>query len=226
MAGELVLVVDDDPAIAAMASRALRLEGYETATAADGQSAIDAVRRALPDAIVLDLGLPDIDGLDVCTRLRSIGNDVPILMLTARTEVADRVVGLQSGADDYLGKPFAVEELLARIEALLRRRTDRAEGPYRFGDVTLDPVTRRASRGDVDLELTRREFELLEMFMRNPGQVLDRYQLLERVWGHELEVEPNTVDVYVGYLRRKLESGGAPRVLQTVRGFGFALREG
>lgn len=225
MAGVLVLVVDDDPAIAAMASRALRLEGYETVVAADGEAALDTVRRALPAAVVLDLGLPDIDGLDVCTRLRSIGNDVPILMLTARSEVADRVVGLQSGADDYLVKPFAIEELLARVEALLRRRGDEV-GPLRFGDLTLDATSRTASRGDVDLDLTRREFDLLEMFLRHPGQVLDRFQLLESVWGHELEAEPNTVDVYVGYLRRKLEAGGAPRLLQTVRGVGFALREG
>ncbi|MFN8103277.1 MAG: response regulator transcription factor [Acidimicrobiia bacterium] len=225
MAGELILVVDDDPAIAAMAARALRLEGYATAVAIDGEAALDTVRRSLPAAVVLDLGLPDIDGLDVCTRLRSLGNDVPILMLTARSEVADRVVGLQSGADDYLGKPFAIEELLARIEALLRRRGDES-GPLRFDDLTLDPATRAVSRGDADLDLTRREFDLLEMFMRHPGQVLDRFQLLERVWGHEFEAEPNTVDVYVGYLRRKLEAGGAPRLLHTVRGVGFALREG
>lgn len=225
MAGELILVVDDDPAIAAMAARALRLEGYATAVAIDGEAALDTVRRSLPAAVVLDLGLPDIDGLDVCTRLRSLGNDVPILMLTARSEVADRVVGLQSGADDYLGKPFAIEELLARIEALLRRRGDES-GPLRFDDLTLDPATRAVSRGEADLDLTRREFDLLEMFMRHPGQVLDRFQLLERVWGHEFEAEPNTVDVYVGYLRRKLEAGGAPRLLHTVRGVGFALREG
>lgn len=225
MVGSLVLVVDDDPAIASMAARALRLEGYDTTVAADGETALDTVRRSLPDVIVLDLGLPDIDGIHVCTRLRSVGNDVPILMLTARSEVADRVVGLQSGADDYLVKPFAVEELLARVEALLRRSVGDGDGPLRFADVTLDLRSHTASRGAAVLDLTRREFDLLEVFMRHPGQVLDRFQLLERVWGHELEVEPNTVDVYVGYLRRKLEAGGEQRLLQTVRGVGFALRE-
>lgn len=223
MAGELVLVVDDDPAIAAMAARALRLEGYETEIAPDGAAALDGVRRRLPDAVVLDLGLPDIDGLQVCSHLRAVGNEVPILMLTARGEVADRVAGLQTGADDYLVKPFAVEEMLARVEALLRRRGVQA-GPLRFADVVLDPDTRIVSRADAGLDLTRREFDLLEVLMRHPGQVLDRYQLLARVWGHELEAEPNTVDVYVGYLRRKLEAGGAARIIHTVRGVGFALR--
>ena len=177
-----------------------------------------------PDAVVLDLGLPGIDGLTVCRHIRARNDDVPVLMLTARGEVVDRVTGLETGADDYVVKPFALEELLARLKALLRRRPP-GSGILRFAHVVMDVDAHTVKRAGVDVDLTRREFDLLEMFLRHPGQVLSRTQLMADVWGYDFDIETNTVDVYVGYLRRKLEADGAPRLVQTVRGVGFALRE-
>lgn len=206
--------------------RALRLEGFAVRTAADGAQALAAVAAEPPDAIVLDIVLPDRDGREVAARLRATGDHTPICILSARDEVADRVAGLQAGADDYLVKPFAMEELVARLQALLRRGAPRAAGaPLRFGDLRLDPARRTATDGDSALELTRREFDLLEVLMRNAGLVLSRRQLLEQVWGYDWEADGNVVDVFVGYLRRKLEADGRPRIVQTVRGVGFVLRD-
>lgn len=218
----LVLVVDDDPAINSMLRRAFTAEGRRVVTADDGPGALESVRVHGPDLVVLDLGLPEIDGLEVCRRLRAAGDEVPVLMLTARGEVADRVTGLETGADDYLVKPFALEELLARVDALLRRRPPSTD-VLRFADVVMDTAARTASRAGRDLALSRREFDLLETFLRHPRQVLGRFQLMEDVWGYDLDIETNTVDVYVGYLRRKLEADGATRLVQTVRGVGFKL---
>jgi len=220
-----VLVVDDDPNIRSMLERGLRYEGFTVDLAPDGETAVDALRRSSPDLVILDILLPGIDGLEVCRRVRALGDDVPILMLTARDEVVDRVVGLETGADDYLVKPFAFEELAARARALLRRRLPAEGAVLQFGDLRLDPSTREVFRGERVVELTRREFELLETFLRHPRQVLTREQLLARVWGYDFDTDTNAVDVYVGYLRRKLEAAGEPRLLHTVRGVGYALRE-
>ena len=204
--------------------RALRLEGFAVATAAGGVEALDAIGRMPPSAVVLDVTMPDLDGVTVVRRLRAEGVDVPVCILSARDEVADRVAGLEAGADDYLVKPFALEELSARLNALLRRRGANGAGPYVVGDVVVDARRHVATRSGRELDLTRREFELLETFTRHPGQVLSREQLLEMVWGYATSVETNVVDVFVGYLRRKLEGGGEARVLHTVRGVGWALR--
>ena len=204
--------------------RALRLEGFAVATAAGGVEALDAIGRMPPSAVVLDVTMPDLDGVTVVRRLRAEGVDVPVCILSARDEVADRVAGLEAGADDYLVKPFALEELSARLNALLRRRGTNGAGPYVVGDVVVDARRHVATRSGRELDLTRREFELLETFTRHPGQVLSREQLLEMVWGYATSVETNVVDVFVGYLRRKLEGGGEARVLHTVRGVGWALR--
>jgi two-component system, OmpR family, response regulator MprA len=220
-----ILVVDDDPAVSASLDRALRLEGYDVDTSADGADALRALSVAAPDAIVLDLGLPDLDGLEVCRRLRATGDDTPVLILTARDAVDDRVQGLDAGADDYLVKPFALTELLARLRALLRRRTSDEGEVLRFGDLSLDLGTREARRGDRDFTLTRIEFDLLELFLRHPRQVLTREVILDRVWGYNFDSGTNSLAVYVGYLRRKTESGGEPRCLHTVRGVGYVLRE-
>jgi two-component system, OmpR family, response regulator MprA len=220
-----VLVVDDDQAVCSSIDRALRLERYEVETAATGQRALEALAVTAPDAVVLDLQLPDIDGLEVCRRLRAAGDDTPILMLTARDAVNDRVQGLDAGADDYLVKPFALAELLARLRALLRRRTGGEGEVLRFGDLSLDLGTREAHRGQRAFPLTRIEFDLLELFLRHPRQVLTREILLERVWGYEFDSGTNSLAVYVGYLRRKTEAGGEPRCIHTVRGVGYALRE-
>jgi DNA-binding response OmpR family regulator len=216
-----VLVVDDEASIRTALERALRLEGFAVSVAEDGNGALDAAAREAPDAIVLDVVLPDVDGREVTRRLRAGGVETPLCILSARDEVADRVAGLQAGADDYLVKPFAVEELVARLHALLRRRAP-AGSSSAFADVRLDPVGRVATRGGSALELTRREFDLLEALLRHPGIVLSRRQLLELVWGYDWEADGNVVDVFVGYLRRKL---GEPRLIQTVRGVGFVLRE-
>jgi len=220
----LVLVVDDEATVRQALERALRLEGFAVATAAGGVEALDAIGRMPPSAVVLDVTMPDLDGVTVVRRLRAEGVDVPVCILSARDEVADRVAGLEAGADDYLVKPFALEELTARLNALLRRRGANGAGPYVVADVVVDLRRHVATRGGRELDLTRREFELLETFARHPGQVLSREQLLEMVWGYATSVETNVVDVFVGYLRRKLESSGEPRILHTVRGVGWALR--
>ena len=220
----LVLVVDDEATVRQALERALRLEGFAVATAAGGVEALDAIGRMPPSAVVLDVTMPDLDGVTVVRRLRAEGVDVPVCILSARDEVADRVAGLEAGADDYLVKPFALEELTARLNALLRRRGANGAGPYVVADVVVDPRRHVATRGGRELDLTRREFELLETFTRHPGQVLSREQLLEMVWGYATSVETNVVDVFVGYLRRKLEGSGEPRILHTVRGVGWALR--
>jgi len=221
----LVLVVDDEPAIRVALERALRLEGFAVRTAADGAAALAAVAAEPPAAIVLDVVLPDLDGRTVAARLRASGDQTPICILSARDEVADRVAGLQAGADDYLVKPFAIEELVARLQALLRRGAPRATGSLvAVGELRIDPGRRTASRGELVLELTRREFDLLEALARHAGLVLSRQQLLEQVWGYDWEADGNVVDVFVGYLRRKLEAGGGERIIHTVRGVGFVLR--
>jgi len=218
-----VLVVDDDPAVRSAVARALRVD-YEVGEAVDGADALAQHAASPADAIVLDLLMPEIGGLDVCRSLRRRGDAVPVLVVTARDAVSDRVEGLDAGADDYLVKPFAVEELRARVRALLRR-TGAADGALAFADVTLDPSTREAYRGERRLHLTRTEFNLLELFLRNPRQVLTRSQIYERVWGYDFGATSNALWVYIGYLRRKLEEEGEPRLVQTVRGVGYALRE-
>jgi two-component system, OmpR family, response regulator MprA len=218
-----LLVVDDDPAVRSAISRALRTD-YDVAEAVDGADALAQHAAAPADALVLDLMMPEIGGLDVCRTLRRRDDPVPILVVTARDAVDDRVEGLDAGADDYLVKPFAIEELRARVRALLRR-TSAADGALRFADVSLDPATREVHRGERRLQLTRTEFNLLELFLRNPRQVLTRSQIYERVWGYDFGATSNALWVYIGYLRRKLEEGGEPRLLHTVRGVGYALRE-
>jgi two-component system response regulator MprA len=221
-----ILVVDDEPAVRDALRRALRLEGYEVELAADGAEALERLQGAAPpDALLLDVLMPGVDGLEVCRELRRSGSRVPVLMLTARTEVSDRVSGLDAGADDYLPKPFALQELLARIRALLRRSGADEEGVLRFADLELDPRTREVRRGGEELELTRTEFSLLELFLRNPRQVLTRSLIFERVWGYDFGAASNSLDVYIGYLRRKTEAGGRPRLVHTVRGVGYVLRE-
>jgi DNA-binding response OmpR family regulator len=219
-----VLVVDDDEAIRTALERALALEGFVVSTVDGGGAALDTVDADPPDVIVLDVVMPDVDGVAVTRTLRDQGLHLPILILSALDEVGDRVAGLQAGADDYLVKPFAVDELVARLRALLRRRPEPVSVPLRVGDVEVDPARHVARRGDRDLELTRREFELLETFVRHAGIVLSRPQLLDQVWGYDFAVDGNVVDVFVGYLRRKLEAGGEPRILRTVRGVGFVLK--
>jgi two-component system response regulator MprA len=221
-----ILVVDDERAVRESLRRALELEGYEIELAEDGRQALDRLEsEAQPDAVVLDVLMPGVDGLEVCRTLRSSGSSVPVLMLTARTQVEDRVEGLDAGADDYLTKPFALEELLARVRALLRRTADGAGEILRFEGLELDPGTREVRRGGEPIELTRTEFSLLELFMLNPRQVLTRSVIFERVWGYDFGYGSNSLDVYIGYLRRKTEAGGKPRLIQTVRGVGYALRE-
>jgi two-component system, OmpR family, response regulator MprA len=221
-----VLVVDDDPAVRESLRRALALEGYDVELAADGDEALHRLENGdEPAAVVLDVMMPTVDGLEVCRRLRADGSAVPILMLTARGAVNDRVAGLDAGADDYLVKPFALDELFARLRALLRRTVEEGSERLAFADVELDPQTREVTRGGEPIELTRTEFQLLELFLRNPKQVLTRSVIYERVWGYDFGFGSNSLDVYVGYLRRKTEAGGRPRLVQTVRGVGYALRE-
>ncbi len=223
-----ILVVDDERAVRESLRRALELEGYEIELAEDGRQALDRLAREdQPDAVILDVLMPGVDGLDVCRTLRAEGSRLPVLMLTARTQVEDRVEGLDAGADDYLTKPFALEELLARVRALLRRfGDDGASGDMlSFADLELDPGTREVTRGVERIELTRTEFSLLELFLRNPRQVLTRSVIFERVWGYDFGFASNSLDVYIGYLRRKTEAGGKPRLIHTVRGVGYALRE-
>ena len=221
-----VAIVDDDAAIRTALGRALRMENYDVELFEDGSSALRAVQLRAPDAIVLDLQLPDIDGLEVCRRIRRAGDATPILMLTARDAVNDRVEGLDVGADDYLVKPFDLAELLARLRALLRRRqvTDGDDTVLRFEDLTLNPGTREVRRAERVIELTKIEFDLLELFLQHPRQVLTRDQILDLVWGYTFDSGTNSLAVYIGYLRRKLEEGNEARLIQTVRGVGYALR--
>jgi two-component system, OmpR family, response regulator MprA len=223
-----ILVVDDERAVRESLRRALELEGYEIELAGDGGEALATLGGDEPqaDAVILDVLMPGVDGLEVCRRLRATGNRVPVLMLTARDEVENRVAGLDAGADDYVTKPFALEELLARVRALLRRTTEPEAGEVlSFADVALDLGTREVQRAGRPIELTRTEFALLELFLRNPRQVLTRSIIFERVWGYDFGFASNSLDVYIGYLRRKTEAAGEPRLIHTVRGVGYALRE-
>jgi two-component system response regulator MprA len=220
-----ILVVDDDPAVSGALQRALRLDGYEVTLAGDGPQALEELAIRPPDAVVLDIGLPTIDGLDVCRRMRAAADDTPVLMLTARDAIEDRVEGLDAGADDYLVKPFALAELLARLRALLRRRPEDPGETLTFLDLSLDPVTREARRGDRSFTVTRIEFDLLELLLRHPRQVLTRELILDRVWGYTFDSGTNSLAVYVGYLRRKTEEGGEARLIHTARGVGYVLRE-
>ena len=220
-----ILVVDDERAVRDSLRRALELEGYAIELAGDGHEALYRLDSdSKPDAIILDVLMPGLDGLEVCRRIRATGNPVPVLMLTARDAVENRVEGLDAGADDYVTKPFALEELLARVRALIRRSTDGTDERLRFADLELDPGTREVRRGGEQIELTRTEFSLLELFMLNPRQVLTRSIIFERVWGYDFGFGSNSLDVYIGYLRRKTEVGGRPRLIHTVRGVGYALR--
>jgi two-component system response regulator MprA len=221
-----VLVVDDDPAVRESLRRSLAFNGYEVELAADGEQALRAIADSRPDAVVLDVMMPNLDGLATCRALRAAGDDVPVLMLTARDEVADRVAGLDAGADDYLPKPFALEELLARLRALLRRIGAGDSGPVlRLADLTLDPASRDVTRGERPVRLTRTEFALLELLLRNQRRVLPRERILEEVWGYDFPTTANSLEVYVGYLRRKTEAMGEPRLIHTVRGVGYVARE-
>ncbi|HET6561798.1 MAG TPA: response regulator transcription factor [Marmoricola sp.] len=230
-----VLVVDDDKAVRDSLRRSLEFNGYEVALASDGAEALAGIGGISPDAVVMDVMMPRLDGIEATRALRAAGNDLPILVLTARDSVGDRVDGLDAGADDYLTKPFALEELLARLRALLRRTSTAAgEGPesddldaeeLTFSDLTLNPATREVRRGGRPIDLTRTEFALLEMFLRRPRRVLDRSFILEEVWGYDFPTTANSLEVYVGYLRRKTEAEGEPRLLHTVRGVGYVLKE-
>ena len=219
-----VLVAEDDRAVRDAVERALSFEGYEVITARDGAEALQRVLNDSPDLVVLDVMMPIVDGLETCRRLRASGNAVPVLMLTARTEVADRVAGLDAGADDYLAKPFALEELLARMRALLRRSTTVVGEAFAVGDLLLDPDARMVTRAGEPISLTKTEFDLLQFLMENAGVVLSRERIYEEIWGYDLETTSNSLDVYIGYLRRKTESGGRSRVVHTVRGVGYVAR--
>lgn len=222
-----VLVVDDDPAVRESLRRSLAFNGYDVELAADGEEALRSITAHRPDAVILDVMMPKLDGLATCRALRAAGDDLPVLMLTARDEVSDRVAGLDAGADDYLPKPFALEELLARLRALLRRTA--TSGPaaktLQLADLSLDPATREVNRGDRHVRLTRTEFNLLELLLRHPRQVLTRERILEEVWGYDFPTTANSLEVYVGYLRRKTEAEGEPRLIHTVRGVGYVARE-
>ena len=221
-----VLVVDDEPPMRTALTRALELGGFGVDLAAYGDEGLSQASECGPDLIVLDVMMPRLDGIGVCRRLRERGDRTPVLMLTARDAIADRVEGLEAGADDYLVKPFALEELLARIRALLRRTGETEdEEPLAFADLTLDPVGCQVRRNDRELELTRTEYLLLELLLRNPGRVLTREVIFDRVWGYDFGPRSKALDVYIGYLRRKTEAGGEPRLIHTVRGFGYVLRE-
>ena len=227
-----ILVVDDDRSVRESLRRSLAFNGYQVELANDGQAALDAVLTQRPDAMVLDVMMPRLDGLEVCRRMRAAGDELPILVLTARDAVSDRVAGLDAGADDYLPKPFALEELLARLRALLRRRTlddiAAAAGeskPLEFADLSLDPDTREVRRGDRPISLTRTEFSLLELLLAHPRRVLTRAQILDQVWGYDFPTTGNALEVYIGYLRRKTEASGENRLIHTVRGVGYVLRD-
>jgi DNA-binding response OmpR family regulator len=219
-----VLVVDDDAAIRRSLERGLRLSGFAVGLADGGLAALAAIEQSPPDVLVLDVSMPDLAGTEVCRRLRAAGDETPVLMLSALDQLEDRLAGLQAGADDYLVKPFALQELVLRLHALLRRRPPRATEVLTVGTLTVDPGTREVGYAGHPVELTRREFELLEALARNAGLVLTRDQLLDRVWGYDFDVRTDVVDTFVSYLRRKLEAGGRPRLVHTVRGVGFVLR--
>jgi two-component system response regulator MprA len=224
-----ILVVDDDQAVRDSLRRSLAFNGYEVELASDGLAALEAIARRRPDAVVLDVMMPRLDGLEACRRRSAAGEDLPVLLLTARDAVPDRVAGLDAGADDYLPKPFALEELLARLRALLRRTqgelSESVNAPLTFSDLTLDPATREVTRAGQPVRLTRTEFNLLELLMRHPRQVLTRAQILEEVWGYDFPTTANSLEVYVGYLRRKTEADNEIRLIHTVRGVGYSLRE-
>ncbi len=222
--GSRVLVVDDDPAVLEALERALRIEGFEVTSIGAGLPALERQLSEPAEAIVLDGRLPDVDGLEVCRRIRARGDRVPVLMLTARDGIDDRVEGLDAGADDYLVKPFALEELSARLRALLRRARSEPEGLLRFADLAMDPGGWQVTRGDRTIELTRTEFALLELFLTHPRQVLTRPVIFDHVWGYDFGPSSNSLEVYVGYLRRKTEAEGEPRLIHTVRGVGYVLR--
>lgn len=219
-----VLVIDDDPKIRAMLLRSLKYAGYQVIAAADGLEGVELALKEKPHLVVLDIMLPQMDGYEVCSHLKK-ASDTPILMLTAKDEVRDRVKGLDCGADDYLVKPFALDELLARIRVLLRRYHLREEDVLEFKDLTVNPARRQVRRGEREIELTAREYDLLLMFIKNPHQVLTRERLMEAVWGFDYEGESNVLEVYIGYLRQKLEAGGEKRIIHTVRGVGYVLKE-
>ena len=220
-----VLVVDDEPAVRGSLRRALGLEGYEISTADDGQDALEALAEYDFEAVILDIAMPGIDGIEVCRRVRRSGDRTPILMLTARDAVDDRVAGLDAGADDYLSKPFALRELVARLRALMRRTESAEEPVLEFADLSLNRQTRDVRRGERAIELTRTEFSLLELLLSHPRLVLSRSQIFEHVWGYDFGPTSNSLGVYVGYLRRKLEAEGEPRLIQTIRGVGYSLRQ-
>ena len=222
----LILVAEDDRAVRDAVERALAFEGYDVVTARDGAEALQRVLNDKPDLVVLDVMMPIVDGFETCRRLRAAGNHVPILMLTARTEVSDRVEGLDAGADDYLAKPFALEELLARMRALLRRSTGLSGDAHRVGDLVLDPEARSVARGGNTIQLTKTEFDLLELLVENAGVVLSRETIYEHILGFDFETTSNSLDVYIGYLRRKTEADGQSRIVHTVRGVGYVAREG
>jgi len=222
------MVVDDDKAVRESLRRSLEFNGYDVSLASDGADALAGIAGTQPDVVIMDVMMPRLDGIEATKALRTAGNDVPILVLTARDAVGDRVEGLDAGADDYLTKPFALEELLARLRALLRRvvpREDAAEETLTFADLSMDIATREVRRGDRTVELTRTEFTLLEMFLRRPRRVLERSFILEEVWGYDFPTTANSLEVYVGYLRRKTEAEGEPRLIHTVRGVGYVLKE-
>lgn len=220
-----VLIVEDDPEIRTALERILKYEGYNTLTANDGAAGLDMVKEHSPDLLILDVMMPFVSGLDVCRQMRSKGDKTPILMLTAREESEDRVAGLDAGADDYLAKPFDLPELLARLRALLRRASSSDDHAITIGPLTLDPKRHLVQMDGEEIDLTRTEFQILDLLMRNDGIVLERGVLYERIWGFDFEVSSRSLDVHVGYLRRKLEAGGKPRMIETVRGIGFVIRE-
>ena len=219
-----ILVVDDDPEIVSLLRRGLLYEGFNVTTASNGKEALEKTREKEPDLIILDVMMPGIDGIEVSKRLRQ-ASDIPILMLTARGTVADKVSGLNAGADDYLVKPFAFDELLARVRALLRRREPKEGEVLRFADLSLNTSTREVACGEKKIDLTAQEFDLLELFMRHPHQVLKKESIYERIWGYDFDGESNVVEVYISYLRSKLETGGGARLIQTIRGVGYVLKE-
>lgn len=222
--GGKVLIAEDDRAVRDAVERALSFEGYEVITARDGAEALQRVLNDVPDLVVLDVMMPIVDGLETCRRLRAAGNQVPVLMLTAHTEVSDRVAGLDAGADDYLAKPFALEELLARMRALLRRSAGSLGEAYRVGDLVVDPDARTVRRDGEAIGLTKTEFDLLLFLVENAGVVLSRERIYEEIWGYDFETTSNSLDVYIGYLRRKTEANGRPRIVHTVRGVGYVAR--